>query len=73
MGDVRFPLQWRKARASANGGGNCVEMAVAGRIVLVRNSRDPEGAVLAFAAVEWDAFVRVARGGAADGRRDLPE
>jgi hypothetical protein len=70
--DVRLPLQWRTARASANGGGNCVEVAVAGRIVLVRNSRDPEGAVLAFAATQWDAFVRAARGGAADGRRDLP-
>ena len=73
MGDARFPFQWRKARASANGGGNCVEVALAGRTVLVRNSRDPEGSVLAFAPAQWDAFVRAARDGAADGRGSLPE
>jgi Domain of unknown function (DUF397) len=71
--DVQFPLLWRKARASANGGGNCVEVAPAGRTVLVRNSRDPEGAVLAFAVAQWDAFVTAARGGAADSRRDPSE
>jgi hypothetical protein len=69
--DAQFPRQWRKAQASANGGGNCVEVALAGHTILVRDSRDPEGAVLVFAVAYWDAFVRSARGGAADRMRDL--
>jgi hypothetical protein len=61
VGEVRAPLQWRKARASANGGGNCVEVAAAGHAVRVRDSHDPEGSMLAFAVRPWAAFTRAVR------------
>jgi hypothetical protein len=49
---------WRKSSRSGTQGGTCVELAVGERAVLVRDSKDPEGAVLAFGAGEWKAFVR---------------
>lgn len=72
VSDARFPLHWRKARASANGGGNCVEVALAGSTVLVRNSRHPAGPVLAFTVEGWDAFIRAARSDQFGGRGDAP-
>lgn len=61
MGEVRVPLQWRKAWASANGGGNCVEVAAAGHGVRVRDSQDPDGTMLAFTVQQWAVFTRVVR------------
>lgn len=61
MGEVRAPLQWRKARASANGGGNCVEVAAAGHAVRVRDSQDPDGSMLAFTFQQWAAFTKAVR------------
>jgi hypothetical protein len=61
VGEVRAPLQWRKARASANGGGNCVEVAVAGHAVRMRDSKDLGGSVLAFTVQQWAAFTRAVR------------
>ena len=58
---------WVKSSLSfANG--NCVEVASLpdGRIG-VRNSRDPEGAVLQFTSDEWHAFLGGARNGEFDG------
>ena len=40
-------LVWRKSSATADQG-NCVEIACEGPSLLVRDSRDPSGAVLAF-------------------------
>jgi hypothetical protein len=38
---------WRKASRSGENGGNCVELAgVSGRVVAVRDSKDPQGPVL---------------------------
>jgi hypothetical protein len=48
-------LSWRKSSRSGNNGGQCVEVAAAGR-VLVRDSKDPDGARLAFAPTAWRAF-----------------
>jgi hypothetical protein len=48
---------WRKASYSSTNGGACVE--VAGNlpgIVAVRDSKDPDGPVLAFSLAEWRAF-----------------
>jgi hypothetical protein len=56
VGEVRAPLQWRKARASANGGGNCVEVAVTGHAVRVRDAQDPDGSMLSFTIQQWAAF-----------------
>ena len=49
-------LQWRKATHSSGNGGNCIEVATADRTVAVRDSRDPDGARLAFDARTWQAF-----------------
>ncbi|WP_204019179.1 DUF397 domain-containing protein, partial [Sphaerimonospora thailandensis] len=62
-------IAWRKSRRSANGS-DCVEVttidagqaevehkADAERLFLVRDSKDPDGPVLAFTPSEWDAFV----------------
>jgi hypothetical protein len=49
---------WRKSSRSGNHGGTCVELAAGERAVLVRDSKDPEGPVLAFGAAAWAAFAR---------------
>jgi hypothetical protein len=47
---------WFKSRLSA--GGNCVELTVGDNDqILMRNSRDPEGAVLEFTPSEIKAFL----------------
>lgn len=51
---------WRKARRSM-GNGNCVEIAPSGAGIAVRDSKDPEGAVLLYASLAWKAFVDSAR------------
>jgi hypothetical protein len=48
-------MSWRKSSYSGNGGGECVEVANADR-VLVRDSRDQTGPVLAFTPEAWTAF-----------------
>ncbi|WOX09582.1 DUF397 domain-containing protein [Streptomyces sp. N50] len=48
---------WRKSRASGGGGAECVEVAWTGETVLVRDSRDPQGAVVTFAPHAWVEFV----------------
>jgi hypothetical protein len=49
---------WRKSSYSGNNGGNCVEAgSIPGR-VLVRDTQDPAGAVLAFSADAWRAFAQ---------------
>jgi Domain of unknown function (DUF397) len=50
-------LNWVKSSLSFSNG-NCVEVAsLAEGGVAVRNSRHPEGAVLAFTPDEWHAFI----------------
>jgi hypothetical protein len=48
-------LNWRKSSYSGNGGGECVEVGNADRI-LVRDTRDQAGPVLAFSAAAWERF-----------------
>jgi hypothetical protein len=52
---------WRKASYSGNGGGNCVEVGGAGRAVLVRDTANREGAVLAVPAAAWRALLAEVR------------
>jgi hypothetical protein len=57
------PLSWRKSPHS-NPSGNCVEIAaLPNRGVAVRDSKNPDGEILAFTAAEWAAFAAGVRDG----------
>jgi hypothetical protein len=58
---------WRKSSYSGSNGGNCIEVAnnVPG-VVAVRDSKDPDGPVLAFAPDEWRAFTAAIKAGEFD-------
>ena len=59
-------LAWRKSSYS-EGGGECVETAVLpDRRVAVRDSKQPDGAILLYAPGEWRAFVAGAKAGEFD-------
>jgi hypothetical protein len=58
---------WHKSTRSGSQTDNCVEVAFAGGAIVVRDSRNPDGAQLVFTPNEWDAFVE----GAKDGEFDL--
>lgn len=50
---------WRKSTRSGNNGGACVEVAAnLPGVVRVRDSKDRQGPVLAFATTAWRAFVQ---------------
>lgn len=62
MTDAEHPA-WRKSSYSS-GTGNCVEVAVAGARVRVRDSKQHgHGPVLEFSPAEWAAFLRLAKTG----------
>ena len=54
-------MTWRKSSYSGNGGGECVEVASADR-VLVRDSKDQTGPVLGFTAAAWTVFTAALKG-----------
>jgi hypothetical protein len=52
---------WRKARLTGENGGNCVELAgLTGKVVAVRDSKDPDGPVLLVTPSALRAAVRAA-------------
>ncbi|MEX5632617.1 DUF397 domain-containing protein [Parafrankia sp. FMc2] len=53
-------------KSSASGKENCVEVARRSAFVLVRDSKNRDGAVLRFTAQEWVAFLEGVRGGEFD-------
>jgi hypothetical protein len=55
---------WRKSTAS--GGSECVEVALVGPFVLVRQSERPAEPPLAFSRAQWAAFLIGARNGEFD-------
>lgn len=58
-------VQWRKASYSGTNDGNCVEVSsreVAGRR-LVRDSKNPHGAVLSPTPRQWRAFLAGVKSG----------
>jgi hypothetical protein len=56
--------RWRKSSYSGGSGGNCVEVAtnVPG-VVAVRDSKDPDGPVLALSRESWDMLTSVIKSG----------
>lgn len=50
-------LTWRKSSRSGTNGGGCVEVATLPDSVMVRDSKDPHGPVLAMNPGEWQRFV----------------
>lgn len=59
-GSVPLDTEWTKSSFSnGSGGNNCVEVRASGTQgwVLMRNSKDPEGGVLAFTREEWTSFL----------------
>ncbi|CAL9554391.1 hypothetical protein SUDANB15_04477 [Streptomyces sp. enrichment culture] len=53
-------LSWFKSSYSSGSGGDCVEIADAGTAVLIRDSKQPEAALLSVPTEQWTAFVRMA-------------
>jgi predicted secreted Zn-dependent protease len=60
---TNFSLPFRSA---CEGGGSCVEVATIAKLVLVRDSKDPDSPVLAFTQAEWQQFVAGVRRGELD-------
>jgi hypothetical protein len=60
-------IAWRKSTASNSGG--CVEVAVIGGSVLVRDSKNRTGPVLRLSPTDWSALLARARTGLAARRR----
>jgi Domain of unknown function (DUF397) len=58
-------LDWRKAQLSVNNGA-CVELARAGSMIAIRDSKDPAGPVLTYTSAEWQAFLHGAKNGEFD-------
>lgn len=55
--------EWRRSSYCSGANTTCVEVALDGTTVLVRDSKDPAGPVLAFTGDEWTGFVRGVRAG----------
>lgn len=55
---------WRKSSRSGASGNDCVEVAAYPDVVLVRDSKQPDGTVLRFADPAFRAFLRDAASGA---------
>lgn len=52
--------QWRKSKRSSSG--NCVEVKTGPQAVFLRDSKNPEGAVLSFSRETFQDFLRGVRG-----------
>jgi hypothetical protein len=62
----RGPPAWRKSSRSSGSEGQCVEVAAGERRVAVRDSKDPDGAVLAVAPSGWASLLADVKAGSLD-------
>jgi hypothetical protein len=53
-------VAWVKSSYSSNDSPNCVEVAAATGAILVRDSKDPDGARFAFTPEAWASFLAYA-------------
>jgi hypothetical protein len=60
-GTNRDVTAWRKSTYSADNNGDCVEVGGSGPVVVVRDTKDRAGAVLAFGADAWARFAAAVR------------
>ncbi|MFB4197077.1 DUF397 domain-containing protein [Streptomyces carpaticus] len=51
---------WRRSSYSEDNGGQCVEAALGGGVVGLRDSKVSDGPVLVVGSAAWSAFVRAA-------------
>jgi Domain of unknown function (DUF397) len=58
------PVAWRKSSYSGSNGGACVEIGTVGPAVAVRDSKHPDGPLLAIPADNWKAFTEQVKAGA---------
>jgi len=56
-------------RASFCGGGECVEVAQRDSAIVLRDSTQPHGSMLHYAAGDWGSFVRSIKSGQLDSLR----
>ena len=63
---VEVAEAWRKSTHSGADEGECVEVARADRLVAVRDSKHPAGAVLAFDRDGWRSLINAIKTGAHD-------
>jgi hypothetical protein len=54
------PMQWRKSSFTST---SCVEVAVAGESIAVRNSNQPDAGTLMFTPAEMSAWIRGVQAG----------
>lgn len=59
--------KWKKSTYSGGESGNCVELALPADRVVVRDSKNPDGPVLAFGAEVAAAFLAAVKGGRFNG------
>ncbi|MFF5312867.1 DUF397 domain-containing protein [Streptomyces massasporeus] len=56
------PLTWIKSSYSGNDGPDCVEVAISTPTIHIRDSKNEDGARLAFTGGAWSEFVEFAAG-----------
>jgi hypothetical protein len=53
--DMKY--QWRKSAYSSNGGANCVEVGQSDDKILIRDTKNRNGAILKMSAKKWAEFL----------------